>query len=466
MKRRNFVIAASGLVGVAIPFVSAKAEIVKKFAETQAPGASVAVDVLVVGAGIAGLAAAKRLQNSGYRVVTIEARERIGGRLMTYREWDGVSVDMGATWIHGAGRKNPIAQLAKKIGARTTTTSTEKTETYSTEGKLYDDFDMDSLESLRDEIDGAIADAQDSDTDQSLLEAVREELGYFGRSMDERKRIDFLLNTSYEHEYGASAKELSAHWFDSGAEYSGNEVVFLDGYQVVVDYISQGLDIKLGQAVSSIDHSGEVVVVKTAGQTYYAGQVIVTVPLGVLKSRAITFYPELPEEKNDAIDGLGVGVLNKCCLKFPEVFWDAEVDWINYVPEKYGHWAEWVNLARVTGEPLLMGFNAAEFGREIEGWSDTQVVQDAMKSLRVMFGEDIPEPIDWTITRWASDPFALGSYSCNVLGSTPSMRDELASSVDGRLFFAGEATDEQFYQTVHGAYASGLRAASEVMSQS
>lgn len=384
---------------------------------------------------------------------------------MTHQEWDGISVDMGATWIHGAGPRNPIAQLAKKVGARLAITSTEKTNTFGTNGELYNDADMRVLEALQEEIEAAVSEAQEVDPDRSLLDAVRAEIDYLDMSISARKRVDFLINTTYEHEYGASAKELSAHWFDSGDAYSGSESLFLDGYRVLVEHLSRGLDIKLGQVVTQIERSGEKVVVTSGEQSYRAGQVIVTLPLGVLKSGAVAFRPELPQVKLDAIEGLGVGVLNKCCLRFSEPFWDTKMDWINYVPEQHGRWAEWVSLAKATGAPILMGFNAADFGREIEGWTDAQIVQDAMKTLRVMFGEAIPEPIDWVITRWATDSFALGSYSCNVLGSSPPMRGDLASSVDGKLFFAGEATDEQFYQTVHGAYASGLRAANEAIAE-
>lgn len=110
-----------------------------------------------------------------------------------------------------------------------------------------------------------------------------------------------------------------------------------------------------------------------------------------------------------------------------------------------------------------MGFNAADFGREIEAWTDAAIVGSAMQTLRRIFGRHIPEPLDVQITRWAADPFAYGSYSFNALGSTPSMRDDLARSVGRRLFFAGEATERRYFGTVHGAYLSGLRAAQEVM---
>ncbi|MFM8394870.1 MAG: FAD-dependent oxidoreductase, partial [Acidobacteriota bacterium] len=95
---------------------------------------------------------------------------------------------------------------------------------------------------------------------------------------------------------------------------------------------------------------------------------------------------------------------------------------------------------------------------------DTEIVGSAMATLRIMFGENIPDPVDYQITRWASDPYAMGSYSFNAVGSVPLMRTELARSVSNRLFFAGEASDRSYFGTAHGAYLSGLRAAGEVMS--
>jgi monoamine oxidase len=85
-----------------------------------------------------------------------------------------------------------------------------------------------------------------------------------------------------------------------------------------------------------------------------------------------------------------------------------------------------------------------------------------MQALRSMFGRAIPDPVDAQITRWASDPLAFGSYSFNALGATPDMRDDLARPVDGRIFFAGEATERDYFATVHGAYLSGLRAAEQI----
>ena len=115
--------------------------------------------------------------------------------------------------------------------------------------------------------------------------------------------------------------------------------------------------------------------------------------------------------------------------------------------------------------PILLGFNAAERGREIESFSNAQIVESAMQTLKTIFGAGIPQPTDFQITRWAADLFARGSYSYNALGATPAMRNVLAAPLNRRLFFAGEATNKDYFGTAHGAYLSGLRAAKEILSQ-
>lgn len=422
--------------------------------------------VLVIGAGMAGLAAARKLQDAGRKVVVLEARERLGGRLHTSAQWGAAKVDLGGTWIHGDGAQNPIANLARQVHARMATTSFSSREVFDTLGGRMGVEGLAEGVALETSLGEALARAQGAATDQSVQDAARNGLNYAQRSAVDKSRIDYLVNTTIEHEYGCEANRLSARWLSNDQPYAGNEALFLDGYQVLVDHLARGLDVRLGQIVSAIDYpSGGGVVVTTDRGRFSAQQVLITLPLGVLQSGSVRFSPDLPSEKQSAISKLGMGLLNKCYLRFPQVFWNPNADWVGYVPDstKYGQWAEWVSFVRPTGQPILLGFNAAAFGREMEKKSDAETVASAMATLRTMYGADIPTPLDWIITRWDSDPFARGAYSCNVLGSTPDMRTALAASVGGRLFFAGEATDRLRYQTVHGAYESGIRAANEVL---
>ena len=150
-------------------------------------------------------------------------------------------------------------------------------------------------------------------------------------------------------------------------------------------------------------------------------------------------------------------------MRFKEVFWPKNVDWLEFIPQRPGEWTEWVSFARVAKKPILLGFNAGDRGRQIEAWSDQQIVDSAMETLRGVYGDQIPDPIDFQITRWASDPFAHGSYSFNPVGSHPNLRLQLAKPHRGKLYFAGEATEQNYFGTAHGAYLSGIRASEEML---
>lgn len=420
---------------------------------------------LVIGAGIAGLAAARRLRKAGMDVIVLEARERIGGRIDTRDHFGNGGVDLGASWIHGAGNKNPIAKLARQIGARTAATSTDRGVTMNRNDGELSSADERKVEKLRAAIEEVIAEQDRGGKDGALGALVYAELDYADRPIFEQRIIDFLLNSVYEHEYGGAASQLSRLWFDSGSSYEGEELLFLDGYQVITDHLASGLDIRLRHEVHVVNYGASGVSVETSQGAFHADQVVITLPLGVLKAGSVRFTPALPQAKQMAIRQLGMGVLNKCCLLFPQPFWDTQLDWINQIAQQghAGEWAEWISLTRSTGKAALIGFNAADFGTRIEKWSDAQITESAMAALRNMFGKDIPAPTQVAMSRWASDPYARGSYSCNIVGSTPGQRDDLARSVQNRLYFAGEATEKKYYQSVHGAYQSGQRAAEEVL---
>lgn len=421
--------------------------------------------MVIIGAGMAGLAAARKLADAGRTVIVLEARDRIGGRLWTSRLWSDLPLDLGATWIHGDGAANPIANLALKAGARTGTTSFERNRIYLGDGSAATPDDIARIDATRRTIRETVSRFQEQRVDQSLQQSVYQGMAYGSRSSAEREHIDYLLNTTYEHEYSGAAQELSALWFDADSRYDGAERLFLDGYNVLSTYLASGLDIRLQHEVSALSYDQQGVTIRTNRGDLKASHAIVTLPLGVLQAGSVAFDPPLPEAKQQAIRSLGMGVLNKCYLRFEQAFWDTSADWINYVPpaSRNGAWAEWLSLTRSTGKPVLLGFNAAQFGSRIEQWSDSEIVADAMQTLRTIYGTRIPAPVDWQITRWGSDPYARGAYSYNKLGATPAMRDALASTVSNTVLFAGEATERQYFQSVHGAYLSGQRAASSLL---
>ena len=420
--------------------------------------------IVVIGAGIAGLTAAQTLRQQGHSVTVVEARDRLGGRLWTSKRWQHMPVDLGATWIHGA-QGNPLSALADRIGAKRLITRYADTTTYNTAGKPLSDSESRQLEQWQARIDKALEAAQAADTDQSVQAAVEKALDWNSLKASERQLVQFILNSTLEQEYAGGIHELSAHWHDAAAAFKGDDALFPDGYQVIVDHLANGLDIQLQHVVQTVTWSDQQVTVQTNQGAFQADHAIITLPLGVLKSGQVAFSPPLPARKQQAINALGMGTLNKCYLQFPNVFWPEDQDWLEYIPTEAGAWTEWVSLTRVAGWPILLGFNAAERGKHIEQWTDQQIVADAMQTLRKLFGNNIPDPVDYQLTRWNVDPYARGAYSFNSVGSTPAMRDHLAERLGNTVFFAGEATERKHFSSVHGAYLSGLRAAQQILEQ-
>ncbi|MEM7351589.1 MAG: FAD-dependent oxidoreductase [Acidobacteriota bacterium] len=457
-RRRFLSFAATGLLGLYGGRLTARE--ISRFPVVGPTRA--AQRVLIVGAGVSGLAAARTLADAGHDVVVIEARDRIGGRIATSSHWADAPVDLGASWIHGVDN-NPIAQLADAIGAQTVVTDNDASATFGVNGAPLNAAEQFRLQQLQGEIDDSVQAGQGAATDLALFETITTGIGYEQLSPSDQRFADFLMN-EIELSFAGSLQDLSTYWFDDGDFFGGAEVVFPSGYRVITDHLATGLAIELGQTVLQVAASSSGVTVTTDKGTFTGDRAVVTLPLGVLQAGTVQFSPALPSSMQQAVDGLAMGVLNKAYLRFPTVFWPNDLDWLAQIPQVYGQWTNWLNINRVVAQPILMGFNAADFGQVIEAWSDEDIVAAGMEHLRTIFGTGIPDPVDFQITRWASDPYTWGSYSFMPTGSHPAMRDALAGNVENRIFFAGEATSRQYASTVHGAYLSGLAAAEKVAS--
>lgn len=431
-------------------------------AEARGERPSTTGTILVIGAGMAGLAAARMLHDRGFHVQVLEARDRLGGRIWTSTKWPDMPLDLGASWIHGTAG-NPLTELANDAKAERLEISHDSSLTYDSDGDELSREKENRLDHLRKQFYRALRKAQENDKDQSIREFVNSWSRKIEADEESKRLLNFILSSEIEQEYSGSAERLSTHWYDSSEDFEGEDALIAKGFAVLVEFLAKDLTIRKGEMVNRIDWRGDKVVVTTNQDEYVVDKAIVTLPLGVLKAGKIEFVPSLPKPTTDAIAKLEMGVLNKCYLRFSEVFWPEDMDWLEYIPTRHGEWTEWVSFARVAGYPTLLGFNAGNRAREIEAWSDQQIVDDAMQTLRIMFGKEIPEPVGFQVTRWHSDPFSFGSYSFNSLGSLPNLRRRLATPLSGKLFFAGEATDENYFGTVHGAYLSGVRAAKEVM---
>ena len=189
---------------------------------------------------------------------------------------------------------------------------------------------------------------------------------------------------------------------------------------------------------------------------------IVTLPLGVLQAGAVTFTPDLPKEKRDAIDALRMGALSKTWLLFDRAFWPKDVQIIAYLGQRVGRWSSWYNFQPILKRPVLLGLNGGDVGKQIEALNHDQIWDEARDSLKKCFPSATISIQKLLQSRWTKDPYSFGSYSHIPPNSTPDHRDTLADPFR-RLLFAGEATHRTCSQTVHGAVMSGWREARRVM---
>lgn len=442
------------------PFTASTPTMAATVTATAIPSATsgpMQADVIVIGAGMAGLAAANQLTTAGKSVIVIEGRERIGGRTWTDHSLS-VPLDMGASWIHGI-KENPLSALADRFGAKRIVTDYESIARYDFNGRaLREDESRKVDQSFETLMEKVYALQENLDYDIPLQAAI-------DRSLKNRPRtLEYAINTEIEHEYGADVNDLSLFEWDQEGEFNGDDVIFPNGYEQIVNNLSKGLDIRTGTVVKQINYADKTVRVLTERGEFRCQQAIVTLPLGVLKRGSVTFSPALPAQKQKAIARLKMGVLNKLYLKFPTVFWD-DAHLLGYISENKGRWCEWLNLHKYTGQPVLLGFNAGAYGVQIEAQSDEAIVAEAMSVLRRIYGTAIPTPTGWAITRWMSDPFSVGSYSHIPPGASGADYVELSRPVAQRLFFAGEATNRAYPATAHGAYLSGIRAAKEIQAK-
>jgi len=234
-----------------------------------------------------------------------------------------------------------------------------------------------------------------------------------------------------------------------------------DGFYNIINYLAKGVEDKilLNHVVQLVEYTRDGVRVETNRGTFTGDYVVCTLPLGVLKSHSVKFIPPLPAWKEESIERIGFGLMNKIYLQFPEIFWNPEIEGLGYVSEVHrGEFGFFLTLNKLLKKPVLVCFVAAEFAKKAEKWSDQQIVDRIMEILTAIYGKNgkgIPQPTHYVLSRWGSDPYARGSYSFMRVHSTPKHLENLARPV-GRIHFAGEAT-AKYPGYTHGAYISGER---------
>ncbi|KAJ6811718.1 lysine-specific histone demethylase 1-like protein 1-like [Iris pallida] len=436
--------------------------------------------VVIIGSGLAGLAAAWHLQSQGFRVILLEGRRRPGGRVLTKKMTGPGSVhaaaDLGGSVLTGING-NPLGVLARQLGFPLHKVR-DMCPLYLPDGKPVDpDVDSKVEVAFNQLLDKACKLRQAvleemRDVDASLgtaLEAFRKAYGV-GETAEERMLLNWHL-ANLEYANATKLADLSMAFWDQDDPYEmGGDHCFIPGGNGrFVKALAEGVPIFYDRTVSRVHYGCDGVMVYANGQVFRGDMALCTVPLGVLKKGSIQFVPELPLQKQDAIKRLGFGLLNKVAMLFPHDFWGGEIDTFGHLTEESSQRGEFFlfySYSSVSGGPLLVALVAGESAIKFEKVSPVESAERVLDVLRGIFspkGIEVPKPLQVICTRWGSDKFTYGSYSYVGIGSSGDDYDVLAESVgDGRVFFAGEATNRRYPATMHGALLSGYREAANI----
>ncbi|MGW9586331.1 flavin monoamine oxidase family protein [Microbacterium sp. NPDC055455] len=425
-------------------------------------------DTIVVGAGVAGLTAARLLARAGRRVVVLEARDRVGGRISTDRRY-GLTTDMGASWIHGI-TGSPVAAAAEAFGMPMVEFTvggyqpdSRPIAYYGPDGVRLTDAAARAYIADIHTVDRALIDVvAASAPDASYRDVTEAALDAQGWDAERTQRVREYLEHRTEEQYGAWIEDLAAHGLDDDV-IDGDEVVFPDGYDRLPRRLAEGLDIRLIHVVSRVQWSAEGVLVTTDHGLFAADSAIVTVPVGVLQSGDLEIEPALPEPVAGALGRLRMNAFEKVFLRFPTKFWDDGVYAIRQQGDEGRWWHSWYDQTALHGTPTLLTFAAGPAAVETRDWTEEEIVDSILAQLRRLYGERVAKPTSVHVTDWQDDPWSHGSYAFMTVGSTTADHDDLATPIGGVLHLAGEATWTDDPATVTAAMLSGHRAAQHVL---
>jgi monoamine oxidase len=430
-------------------FLAVSAAVVAAPSVVRAQGGA-DLDVAIIGAGAAGIAAARRIAAANRRFVLLEASDRIGGRCVTDTATFGVPFDLGAHWIHRPD--------GSQLTGATQTTGFEiytapRGQTVRVGPRNARDSELETFIPSLVRARRAIVDAGRGRADGPAARVLPADLG------DWRSTIEFVLGPF------ACGKDLASVSVVDLARVPerDNDAFCRQGYGALIAKLAVGLPVRLSTPVSRIEWDRGGVVVVTAKGQVRARSAIVTVSTNVLTSGKITFKPEIARRQLDAAAALSLGSYDHIAFDMPRNPMNLQRD--DLVFEKSPGNRTAALLANVSGTSLQMVEVAGDFGRELSSKGEGVMIEFAREWIASLFGANAKNAIKRSYaTRWNEDPFVLGAMSVAAPGSADA-RKILTEPFAGRVWLAGEALHETQWGTVNGAWESGQRTAEAALRQ-
>lgn len=417
-------------------------------------------DLLVIGAGAAGLAAAAAAAAGGARVLVLEARERIGGRVLSDRSL-GPPLELGAGWIHGA-RGNPLSALAASAGLRPEPETWAPWEVFAPGGRALSARAVERGEARLAE---ALARAsRRAGGEESLAGA----LARLAPELAEDAGAAWYLAAFVEFSAGGPAGALSAALWNAGADFGDDDTRVPEGMDRLLPPLPDGVTLSRRAEVRLVEHGARGVRAHLAdGRQVEAGGCILAVPSAVLASGALRLEPGLPPAQGRALAAQGRGAVAKLVLAFPRRFWPRGLRGFGLaspVPEGPGRWPLWLSEGRAaSGAHLLMGVATGAHALRADRMETGALVADGLAALSEGLGTRPPAPLAHLRSRWGAEPFSGLAYSFPRAGGGREDFDALSAPSGPRLWLAGEHAAFDHRATLHGAILSGRRAAAAAL---